>query len=95
MFTVCSSKNSLLTVLTYENISSASSQEAVSSELETLSGRVDDLLVWLRKTEAQMEEETRDDGKMKEPESRALVHLTQRLQQCKARYTYTPPLACV
>ncbi|KAL6456951.1 hypothetical protein MHYP_G00339140 [Metynnis hypsauchen] len=55
---------------------------AVNNELQSLGGQVDNLLVWLKQTEAQMERHTREE-KMMENESRTLVHLAQRLQQCK------------
>ncbi|KAL7830363.1 hypothetical protein SRHO_G00314900 [Serrasalmus rhombeus] len=55
---------------------------AVNNELQSLGGQVDNLLVWLKQTEAQMEQHTREE-KMMENESRTLVHLAQRLQQCK------------
>uniref|UniRef100_A0A3B4DMX6 Microtubule actin crosslinking factor 1 n=1 Tax=Pygocentrus nattereri TaxID=42514 RepID=A0A3B4DMX6_PYGNA len=55
---------------------------AVNNELQSLGGQVDNLLVWLKQTEAQMEQHTREE-KMIENESRTLVHLAQRLQQCK------------
>ncbi|XP_062870398.1 microtubule-actin cross-linking factor 1, isoforms 1/2/3/4/5 isoform X12 [Trichomycterus rosablanca] len=58
-------------------------KEAVHRELETLAGRVDSLLSWLKNTEAQMEQETEDDVKMKENDSKTLEHLTQKLQQCQ------------
>ncbi|MCI4392014.1 hypothetical protein PGIGA_G00141030 [Pangasianodon gigas] len=60
-------------------------KEAVRSELESLTGRVESLLGWLKDTEAQMEQEAAlsEDGKIKENERRTLVWLTQKLQQVK------------
>ncbi|KAF4073878.1 hypothetical protein AMELA_G00248250 [Ameiurus melas] len=60
-------------------------KEVVRSELESLTGRVDGLLGWLKNTEAQMEQETAssEDGKIQENDGRTLVWLTQTLQQVK------------
>lgn len=58
------------------------------SELESLTGRVDGLLGWLKNTEAQMEQETAssEDGKIQENDGRTLVWLTQKLQQVKVKF---------
>lgn len=58
------------------------------SELESLTGRVDGLLGWLKNTEAQLEQETAssEDGKIQENDGRTLVWLTQKLQQVKVKF---------
>ncbi|XP_060798780.1 microtubule-actin cross-linking factor 1 isoform X5 [Neoarius graeffei] len=58
-------------------------KEAVCSELESLTRRVDGLLDWLKDTDAQMEQEaaSSEDGKVKG--TGTLVWLTQKLQQVK------------
>ncbi|XP_058233494.1 microtubule-actin cross-linking factor 1 isoform X16 [Hemibagrus wyckioides] len=60
-------------------------KEAVRTELESLTGRVDSLLSWLKDTETQMEQEgdSSEDGTIKENDRRTLVWLTQKLQQVK------------
>lgn len=59
--------------------------------MESLTGRVDSLLDWLKDTEAQMEQEgaSSKDGKIKENDRRTLVWLTQKLQQVKVNFTHT------
>lgn len=61
------------------------------TELESLTGRVDSLLSWLKDTETQMEQEgdSSEDGTIKENERRKLVWLTQKLQQVKVYSTHT------
>ncbi|KAI5091811.1 microtubule-actin cross-linking factor 1 isoform X12, partial [Silurus meridionalis] len=60
-------------------------KEAVRTELESLTGRVDSLLDWLKDKEAQMELDTAssDDGKIQENDKKSLEWLTQKLQQVK------------
>lgn len=53
------------------------SQESVAAEQKTLSGQVDDLLSWLKDTEAQM------DGGMRAEENDHGDQLTQQLNLCK------------
>ncbi|TSK31438.1 Microtubule-actin cross-linking factor 1, isoforms 1/2/3/5 [Bagarius yarrelli] len=60
-------------------------KEAVGSELESLTVRVDGLHAWLKDKEAQVEQDadSSEDGAIKENNRETLVKLTQKLQQVK------------
>jgi len=54
-------------------------QEAVSSQLKSLEEQIDNLLMWLKETETQMQEETGADGL-------TLAENTRKQQLCKVKH---------
>lgn len=59
--------------------------------MQSLTGRVGNLLGWLKDTEVQMEQEaaSSEDGRNKEKDKRTVVWLTQELQQVKVNFIHT------